>query len=183
MVSVSTLPALLDGEHTMDALVEEIRHHADNVPDDVSDHVTAFVDRLVAEGLAGLGDSAFGLLDATHRAVLRPEKCSAFPPGELSEGKQVTYEPPQLVNLSGHAQAAYGDCVNVGSHANNCTVNGHITCCCNANGTSAYQGAHGGITPCYGGCGAYYQGATARPIVVGRHAIMGPNYGTGGELS
>ena len=34
---------LLDGEHTIDALVEEIRNLAEGIPEDVRDHIVAFL--------------------------------------------------------------------------------------------------------------------------------------------
>jgi len=47
---------LLDGGHTIDGLLVEIRRHADNLPKDARDHIGAFIDPLVTEGLAA-GDA------------------------------------------------------------------------------------------------------------------------------
>ena len=43
---------LLDGEHTLDALLEEIRDCTEGVPEEASDHVVAFVNDLVAQGFS-----------------------------------------------------------------------------------------------------------------------------------
>jgi len=48
---------LLDGEHTLDAILKKAREHAEDVPEDVRDHIEAFVDELVATGLARIGSS------------------------------------------------------------------------------------------------------------------------------
>jgi len=51
---------VLDGEHTLDGLLEELRAHAGNMPADTRDHIEAFVDALAAEGLAAFDGSASG---------------------------------------------------------------------------------------------------------------------------
>lgn len=43
----------LDGEHTNERIVEDLRECCQDVPDDVSDHVKEFIDDLVARGFAG----------------------------------------------------------------------------------------------------------------------------------
>src|ERR1019366_4826445 len=53
---------LLDGEHTIDDLFMEIRHLAEDVPEEAGDDVGAFIDALVAEGLAGFDMNEFGPL-------------------------------------------------------------------------------------------------------------------------
>ncbi len=99
---------LLDGEHTIDALIEKLRGHADHVPADARAHIEAFVDALVALGLAGYDSTQFGPGSG-------PEKLPSFHLGALSEAAPFTYEPPKLVDLSGAAQAAHGTCVFGGS--------------------------------------------------------------------
>ena len=83
---------LLDGEHSIEALSEEIRGHAEDVPVEAGDHIGAFVDALVAEGLAGFDSSGLGPDTAG-----RPQK--AFPPGYVSEVTPFNYEPPKLVDF------------------------------------------------------------------------------------
>ena len=83
---------LLDGQHTVDAVVEEVRGHAEGVPHDVGEHVRAFVDVLITHGLAG---AAIDLAASTAR----PGKL-ASPAGRGSEAKPFNYEPPNLVNLN-----------------------------------------------------------------------------------
>ena len=38
---------LLDGEHDLDAILEEIRHGTEGVPEEAGDHVMAFIDALI----------------------------------------------------------------------------------------------------------------------------------------
>ena len=52
---------LLDGKHSVDALLEEVCAHGDNVPEEAEEHIGAFVNALVGEGLVGLDLSRFGL--------------------------------------------------------------------------------------------------------------------------
>jgi SynChlorMet cassette protein ScmD len=44
---------LLDGTHTLDDLLSRLRESADDVPDEVSGHVSEFVEELTKRGLAG----------------------------------------------------------------------------------------------------------------------------------
>jgi SynChlorMet cassette protein ScmD len=138
----------LDGKHSIDDLLEDIRDHADNVPEDASDHIGAFVDALVAKGLAGLDITEFGLGSG-------PEKSSSSPPEEVSALKPFTYELPQLVNLSGE-QAAYGaDCSVTGSQATNTCSTGNLACSCSSGtGRSAIccTGSCHNVACCTGPC-------------------------------
>ncbi len=45
---------LLDGERAIDDLLEKLRDHAEDVPQDARGHIRVFVDALVAEGLGGV---------------------------------------------------------------------------------------------------------------------------------
>jgi hypothetical protein len=120
-------------------LSEEIRGHAEDVPEEAGDHIRAFIDALVTEGLAGFDSSDFGPDTAG-----RPQK--AFPPGYVSEVKPFTYEPPKLVDFR-EGQVAYGDCSYTGSSAGGtCTTNGNnATAICSSNGNN-------GTVPCPGCC-------------------------------
>src|SRR5271157_1996773 len=110
---------LLDGEHTHDAIVQKIREH-ENVPEDASDHIKAFVDALLAEGMAGFDRTRFGLPDTADR----PGNSSSSPSAAVSEVQPFTYQPPRLVDLNG--SPAYGDDCNDGSHAANSCHNGPV---------------------------------------------------------
>jgi SynChlorMet cassette protein ScmD len=126
----------LDGKHTLDALLQKIRNHADNVPEGISDHIGAFVDALAAQGLAGFDVAQFGL-------GCGPEKSSSSPPEEVSALKPFTYELPQLVNLSGE-QAAYGaSCNTTGSQATNTCSTGNLACSCSSGTSGAYACCEG----------------------------------------
>lgn len=117
---------LLDGKHSIQDMVRAFSRNASSVTDDVSDHVEAFVDQLMAEGLAGLDNSVSALLNTTYSATLCPERRFFYSPRGLNEVARFNYEPPKLVNLSGQAQVAHGDCHNTGSqNAVSCTT-GHI---------------------------------------------------------
>ena len=69
---------LLDGEHTIDALAEEISHLPEDTPEDVRDHIAAFVDELVEKGLAGFDIAGFCLLNDAAGATPRPKKMCLF---------------------------------------------------------------------------------------------------------
>ena len=126
---------LLDGEHTIDALLKEITHLAEGVPEAASDHIGAFIDALVAEGLAGFDRSRFGLPDDAGRA----EKCSSPPPAPLSEMKPFTYDPPKLINLNSRADAAHGNnCSGHGSGATGLCSSGHVACSCSSGTSTTY---------------------------------------------
>jgi len=122
---------LLDGEHTVDELLEKVQIYADYVPEEARDHVTVFIDELAAEGLAGCDLVGCG-----------PKKSSCRPSEPLSEVKPFRYEPPKLIDFvreSMEAQGAQcfatgagacGGCLGTGSHPSvNCT-NGASKCDC-----------------------------------------------------
>jgi len=44
---------LLDGRHSMDDIVQELRNEADGVPDDVPQQIVEFVQSLEKQGLVG----------------------------------------------------------------------------------------------------------------------------------
>jgi SynChlorMet cassette protein ScmD len=115
----------LDGEHSIDDLVKALRRHADSVPEDVSDHISAFVDHLVALGLVGFERAKFDVVSG-------PEKSSCSLHEALCEVQPLSYDPPQLVNLSGD-RAAYGaNCSATGSQATNTCGTGNLACSCSS---------------------------------------------------
>jgi SynChlorMet cassette protein ScmD len=116
---------LLDGEHTIDALFTEICHHAEDVPEGAEEHIGAFIEALVAEGLAG------------YKLTPPTEKCSHHAAAIESEVKPWAYEPPRLVDLSGKSRVAYGDCTPGSTDSFSCTAGGTANQLCTANGTSA----------------------------------------------
>ncbi len=131
---------LLNGEHTMDALLEKLRDHADNVPGDVSEHIKGFVDTLAREGLAGFDRADFDLGSG-------PEKSSSSPSGASGEMAPFTYEPPQLVCLNSDQAAGVVTCNNTGSHATStCNAHGNAAC------SSCSSGTGGGL--CCSGTGS-----------------------------
>lgn len=118
---------LLDGQHSVDAILQEISRHADSVSEDASDHISVFIEALIAQGLAALDGNAWG-----------PEKYCYSPAVEVNAAKPFIYEPPQLINLSS-GQAAYGATCSNGSHASTCcsTGNAATSYCNTGNGRSA----------------------------------------------
>ena len=138
---------LLDGRHALDALLEYIRSHVDNVPQDASDHIKAFVYGLVAEGLAASDWTLCGLLDNADRTGLHLEQGSYSPPEAVGAMKMLTYEPPKLVDLRGHPVS--GSCCNSGSSD---------TGYCSSGGCADYDCSGGSSTSlgwCQGGTSAY----------------------------
>ncbi len=118
---------LLDGRRAMDDVLREFRRFQEGVPEAARDHIGAFVDALVREGLAAHGDTL------PHR-----ERTSQSPIGASNDLKPLTYEPPRLVNLSS-GQSALGVCASHGSAGGDCYTGGGATGCCS-----------------YGGCGTPY---------------------------
>ena len=145
---------LLDGEHAIDALLEELRGHADGVPEEAREHIEAFVDALVAQGLAGFDRTSSSLMNNPDKAVLLPEKNSSSLIGHVSESKSFNYEPPRLVNV-GSGALAQGSCSH-GSHADCCGPGGSATGG-NGCGTGSGGDSSGCSTPCCNptGCGGY----------------------------
>jgi SynChlorMet cassette protein ScmD len=123
---------LLDGEHSIDELVEKLRGHVEDVPGNAREHLKVFVDALVAEGLAACGDK-----------VSYRERSSGAP-AAVNEVKHLVYEPPRLVNLSS-GQAALGDCSSHGSQTQygDCGTGGApgSGCCGSGSCPTTYQGS------------------------------------------
>jgi SynChlorMet cassette protein ScmD len=100
---------LLDGENTLEALLNNLRTHVNDVTEAAGNHINVFVDALVAGGLAAYGDTA------SYRE--KSSRTSLAGPGEVAP---FTYDAPQLVNL-GTGQAAIGKtCTPHGSSAAYC---------------------------------------------------------------
>jgi SynChlorMet cassette protein ScmD len=128
---------LLDGGHTIDELLDEIRRLHEGVPEGARDHIGAFVDALVAEGIAAYGDTGFYRETSSH-----------FPLGALNEVKPFPYEAPRLVNLSS-GQEALGVCASHGSQGGSCYGGAGATSCCDYGGCGTPSSA-----PCCSGtCG------------------------------
>jgi SynChlorMet cassette protein ScmD len=143
---------LLDGEHPIDDLLEELRDHAEGVPEDARDHIRVFVDALVAEGLAGF-DIPSGLSHNPDKAAQPPEKWS---PGALSGGNRFNYEPPKLVDLRG--QPATGSC-NAGTGGCLCSAGVHYFGACGSGSCAEGAGCGSGLfakTTCTNGAVATY---------------------------
>jgi SynChlorMet cassette protein ScmD len=137
---------LLDGKHTLNDLLENIRGVAENVPETAIEHIAAFADSLAAEGLTGIDSSAVNLLSGADREPGCLEDISCALPGPASEVAQCKYETPRLVKLNSVGRAAYGAC-NPGSGAvGDCGAGAAASVGC-AGGHSAV-GCHG---PCVSG--------------------------------
>lgn len=94
---------LLDGNHTVDALLEELREHTEGVPGEARDDLCVFVDALIAEGLTGLG------LGQPDRETPHLENSSRLRVERGGEAKSSKYEPPRLMDF-GVGQSALGRC-------------------------------------------------------------------------
>jgi SynChlorMet cassette protein ScmD len=115
---------LLDGEHTLDSLVQEISRFT-AVPEEARDHLVAFVDELIAEGLAAYRSILSGLPHNPDKAAL---PLGSRSPGPLSAGNMLNYEPPKLVNLSGERATGACSC---------CSSGTSVGADCNSNGACA----------------------------------------------
>ena len=136
----------LDGEHTIDEMLTALRRDALDVPEDIHHDVGAFVDALVAEGLAGFQSTESYPLAVAQRRAPYLGKCPS-PVGGQSEAKPFSYDPPQLIDFTG-GPAARGDCYNHGSQGGNCQYGGSATDCCISGGCGS------STSPCCSGtCG------------------------------
>jgi SynChlorMet cassette protein ScmD len=126
---------LFNGEHTIDTLLEEIRFYAEDVPDEAENHIEAFVEELVREGLAEPNSTVSGLRNNADWTQAHPKENSYSPPKALSDAKRFDYEPPRLVNLNS-VQVAHGDCSPVGCSCTNTGSNANTAC---GGGNSAHQ--------------------------------------------
>jgi SynChlorMet cassette protein ScmD len=120
---------LLDGERTIDGLLAETRRYDDSIPEEARDHIGAFVDALVGEGLVGDGIARFGLPNNRDRMALHPGKCSFSSLGHVSEVKPFIYEPPKVVDLNSK-QVAHGCCLSGTSPASDCSDGGFLVTVC-----------------------------------------------------
>jgi SynChlorMet cassette protein ScmD len=147
---------LLDGGHTVDGLLEEIRGHAVDVPEEAANHIWTFVDALVAEGLAGLDGTGFGLLENTAMAGLRSEEYLYASIGGVSGVGRFTYEPPTLIDFTDGRQARGTTCSGHGSAGGSCGTGAGATTCC----YSGTCGADPGNCSCSGGTCGYYNNSS-----------------------
>ncbi len=119
---------LLDGKHTFDALNKKLRTHAEGVPEEAREHIRAFIDELVREGLAGFDLASVGLVVTLRKpadsATLHTPEYSCVLSGQVSEVNPCTYGPPKVVDLSGRGPAARGDCVSGSGDSGPCNVGG-----------------------------------------------------------
>ncbi len=129
---------LLDGNHSIDDVLEELRNHADALPVEAREHIRAFVDGLITQGLAALGGSE-SYPDKSFRS-----------PMAVNGVRGPTYEPPKLINLNSEL-TAFGATCSKGSNAGCCSATGNV-----ATGTPGCYTGNGGNTPA--NCSCYYPG-------------------------
>ncbi|MGD0235040.1 MAG: SynChlorMet cassette protein ScmD [Syntrophorhabdales bacterium] len=176
---------LLDGEHTLDVLLQEIRHSAEGVPDEARKHIGTFIDELIAEGLAGFDSTTFGLefglRNSADSGTPYPEKCSHPPLGAVSWVKGLTYEPPKLVDLRGGGCAARGDCVSGSQDSGSCSAGGGAGANC-WTGSSPFYGCLNGPSAPGGRCCTGTSPAWASNCDLGNCPTRCPNCTTGGGM-
>ncbi len=100
----------LDGGHTLDSLLEEIRLCAGGLPEEAKDHVVGFVEELVAEGLARFDSTPSGLPHKPDRAALPLRK------GAVSVENSLNYEPPKLIDFTGKSATGTCSCCSSGTN-------------------------------------------------------------------
>ena len=143
---------LLDGEHTIDALLERSTASAEGVPDEARDHIGAFIDALVKEDLAGLGSTPHSVLNTASGQ----QKRSSPPPIQQGEAKPLSYETLRLVYFR-EGRKAHGSCGHGSGDATSCS-GGHAAGCCPSTGTSGWSNSCQTCTGCmdgntnFGGC-------------------------------
>jgi SynChlorMet cassette protein ScmD len=104
---------LLDGEHSLGAILEALHRDALDVPEEAGDHLVAFVEELAQRGLASYD------VASSHGQSGCSSPCPAGAPenapnggletGRFKEGTKLRYERPQLetFTLERSAQGAY----------------------------------------------------------------------------
>ncbi len=85
---------LLDGEHSIDDMLEALRRDADGVPLEAGEHLIAFVEELTEQALAGWEGER---VQDYRRRISSCPTCAGT--------TKFNYEPPKLVNLSGERAA------------------------------------------------------------------------------
>jgi len=134
---------LLDGEHTVDDLLRGVRVHATGVPEEARDHIGAFVDQLVAEGLVGFNSTR----SDPHNGTVHGKNVSPLPLRRGPSGKPFAYELPRLVDLGGARYAARGDCVSGSQDSGACNAGGGAGSNCWDGGSPSYQCLSGNSAP------------------------------------
>jgi len=118
---------LLDGEHSIDEMLKVLHREFQEVPQEASTHIGAFVEEATSQGLAtyatGEGIPRRQRSDRPPRSCVTPTHDPALKP---------LYEAPTLINLN--SEYARGVCCNTGGGA------GQGTCCVNV-GNLTYAGA------------------------------------------
>ena len=114
----------LDGEHSIDDMLNALRQDADDVPQEAGEHLVAFVEELTEQGMAGYrGGQA---QDCSGRLPPCPTSRSDPEPADEKENlarhappnKPLVYAKPYLVSLSNANTAEGARCNPVGSHSN-----------------------------------------------------------------
>jgi hypothetical protein len=169
---------LLDGEHTLGAVFEKVSRHAEDVHEKASVHIEAFIDALVAEGLAGFDNSDLGP-DTAGRPRRNPPLG-----GYVSEASPFIYEPPRLVDFR-EGRVAQGSCGNGSADYYGCYTGNVATGCCGygsgASGSSANP-------CCNGNCDSYdcssggSRGYCCPGTCYGQVATCGTGSGVDGRL-
>ena len=135
---------LLDGEHTIQEMLKVLHRDFQEVPQEASTHIEAFVEELTLNGL--VTSEAETRQTHGYRGKNRPEV--SMPRGDANAPK-ISYETPQLINLSG--ERAAGAYCTTGASGTAACANGSFTStmnCHTGNSTgSSYFCANGGSAP------------------------------------
>ena len=120
---------LLDGEHSIDDMLKGLSRDSEKVPQEAGEHLVAFVEELIAEGLAGSGMEQ----DQRYRARTSPCPTSVSDsepaeekgklPGQIP-AERCIYAKPCLVCLSS-MQVAEGKCNGGSFVSGGCNTYGH----------------------------------------------------------
>ena len=156
---------LLDGGHTISALVTALQRYALDVSEEAAEHLCAFIELLAQYGLA-ICEPERTREYGEHR---RP--CPACGPESVPASVRCIYKPPEVINLSGAMRAAGTcyTCSNTGSQAVSGCTDGHLAVWGCVYGYSATYGssctAGDGLTDCqsgvYASCDCLSNGAYA----------------------
>ena len=156
---------LLDGEHTISAIVSALQRYALDVPEQAVEDLCVFIEFLGQHGLAACES------EGTREHREHPRTCPPYDAESIPAALRCTYKPPEAVDLSGEMRAGgtcYG-CSNTGSQAVSGCTDGHLAVWGCVYGYSATYGssctAGDGLTDCqagvYASCDCNANGAYA----------------------
>ncbi len=131
----------LDGEHSIDEMIEGVRRNVKDVPKEAGEQLFAFIEDLTKHGLAA--HDAAQVRNDRGRPSPRPT-CVR---DKVPDAVKFTYEPPKLVDLRGEGCAARGTCQNGSGDSGFCQDGGSAGSNCFTGSGPTSQCGNGSVAP------------------------------------